>query len=77
MANLNLREPNNITSNWYVDTTCTHCHKCTRTCSAVFYGNENATWVFAGPHTPEDLALCEKAMAECPVGAIGNDWVEP
>ena len=31
------------------------------------------SFVFKQPETPEETALCEEALACCPVEAIGND----
>lgn len=75
MADKTSRTPGQAAGAWYVDTSCIGCSLCASTAPDTFSMNEDGSLalVAAQPGTAADGALAEQALAECPVGAIGND----
>lgn len=67
------RVKENINGKFYVDEKCIVCDACAATAPKFFKLNEQNAFVFAQPTTPEEIELCNKALAGCPVAAIGND----
>ena len=65
----------NVLGTYYVDTQCIDCDVCRDTAPDNFTrSDENGySFVFKQPETEEECALCEEALAACPVEAIGND----
>jgi ferredoxin len=60
---------------FYTDTQCIDCELCQQTAPNFFARNSTGgySYVFCQPQTDEDKALCEQAIEECPVAAIGSD----
>lgn len=75
MADRNLRSPENVPGEFYVDSTCIDCGLCPDTAPAVFrrYDDGGYTIVHHQPATEHELALAEKARDACPTESIGND----
>lgn len=75
MADPNDRVPENTPGNWYVDSQCIDCDLCRTTAPSNFKQNpdEGYSFVYKQPEGEEELKLCQEAMEECPVEAIGND----
>ena len=75
MADPNDRVEENVLGAYYVDTSCIDCDVCRDTAPDNFTrSDENGySFVFKQPETEEERALCEEALAACPVEAIGND----
>jgi ferredoxin len=65
----------NVSGAYYVDTACIDCDVCRDTAPDNFTrSDENGySYVFKQPETEEERALCDEALAACPVEAIGND----
>lgn len=78
MADKANRYPQNVPGEFYVDDQCIDCDLCRETASANFARDDEGghSYVCKQPETPEERALCEEAMAGCPVEAIGNDGVD-
>lgn len=75
MADKENRYPQNVSGEFYVDDQCIDCDLCRETAAANFTRDEEGghSYVFKQPENDEERALCEEAMAGCPVEAIGND----
>ena len=75
MADLANKFPENVPGRYYVDDQCIDCDLCRQTAPNNFKRDEQIghSFVFRQPQTPEEEALCEEAMRNCPVEAIGND----
>lgn len=78
MASRQQMVKSNVSGDWYVDCECIDCDLCRTTAPANFRANEEDghSYVYKQPETEEELRLCEQAMVECPVEAIGSDGVE-
>jgi ferredoxin len=65
----------NVSGAYYVDSSCIDCDVCRDTAPENFMRSDQNSYsfVFKQPETPEETALCEEALACCPVEAIGND----
>ena len=75
MANPNRAYSENVPGEFFVDETCIDCDLCRQTAPNNFKRDEQSghSFAFQQPQTPEEEALCEEAMRNCPVEAIGND----
>lgn len=65
----------NVAGAWYVDTQCIDCDLCRTTAPNNFKQNadEGYSFVYKQPEGEEEAKLCQEAMDECPVEAIGKD----
>jgi ferredoxin len=65
----------NASGKFYTDTQCIDCDLCRQTAPAFFDRNTEGGYSFVTkqPVTEEEIALCQQALEECPVEAIGND----
>ena len=74
-ADPNDREGENAPGPYYVDTQCIDCDVCRDTAPDNFTrSDENGySYVYKQPLNEDERALCEEALAACPVEAIGND----
>ena len=68
----------NVKGAWFVDFECIDCDLCRTTAPDNFRANEDEgySYVYKQPTTPEEKALCQQAMEECPVEAIGDTGQE-
>lgn len=75
MADPNDRVGENVLGVYYVDTQCIDCDVCRDTAPDNFTrSDENGySFVYKQPETEDERALCDEALAACPVEAIGND----
>ena len=75
MASTTERLPQNIVGRYYVDSSCTDCDLCRTTAPAFFTRDDEIGFsiVYRQPVTPEELALAEEALEDCPTESIGND----
>jgi ferredoxin len=75
VADPNDRVGENVQGTYYVDTQCIDCDVCRDTAPDNFTrSDENGySFVYKQPADEEERALCEEALAACPVEAIGND----
>ena len=75
MATKDDRVKENVVGKFYVDTQCIDCDLCRTTAPANFKQNEDEgySYVYKQPETDEEAKLCQEALDECPVEAIGND----
>ncbi|HEY0079127.1 MAG TPA: ferredoxin [Pyrinomonadaceae bacterium] len=75
MADPNDRVGENVPGEFYVDSQCIDCDVCRDTAPDNFTRSDNNgySFVYKQPQNAEERALCEEALAACPVEAIGND----
>jgi ferredoxin len=75
VADPNDRVEENVAGAYYVDMNCIDCDVCRDTAPDNFTrSDENGySFVYKQPDTEDERAMCEEAMAACPVEAIGND----
>jgi ferredoxin len=75
MGNLADRFPINAPGKYYCDSNCIDCGLCRETCPEVFVRNDEGghSYVTRQPINAEEEALCQEALGNCPVGAIGDD----
>ncbi len=64
----------NVPGKFYVDDQCIDCDLCREMAPAFFTrADDGYSFVHKQPVTPEEIALCEEALNDCPVQAIGDD----
>lgn len=75
MARVADRYKDNVAGKFYTDSQCIDCDLCRQTAPDFFSRNPEGgfSYVSSQPQTPEDVKLCQQALEECPVEAIGND----
>ncbi len=75
MADPTDKVADNVDGSWYVDTNCIDCDLCRQTAPDNFERNEDDgyTYVNKQPENTEEEELCQEALEECPVEAIGDD----
>jgi ferredoxin len=75
MADLEDKNPENVSGKFYVDSQCIDCDLCRETAPSNFTraDDEGYSFVYKQPTTPEEEAQCVEAMEGCPVEAIGED----
>ena len=73
MADLTRRYSDNVAGPWYVDDSCIDCNMCRVTAPHHFERNDlgRYTYVTKQPDSETEWALCQQALEECPVNAIG------
>lgn len=75
MAELHHRHPENAAGTYYVDGSCIDCDACRHHAPAFFARNDDGAHSFVQmqPQTDDDTSVCEEALENCPVDAIGRD----
>jgi ferredoxin len=75
LADPNDRVGENVPGEFYVDSQCIDCDVCRDTAPDNFTRSDNNgySFVYKQPQNADERALCEEALAACPVEAIGND----
>lgn len=78
MAEYEDRYEENAAGRFYVDDMCIDCDQCRQDAPDFFAREENGgySYVTKQPVTAEEIRLCEDAVADCPVEAIGSDGSE-
>lgn len=73
MADPAHRWPQNVAGSFFVDRECIDCDLCRTTAPDCFERSEEGfSYVARQPATPQQLADCRLALADCPVEAIGE-----
>lgn len=75
MASVADKYKDNVAGAFYTDTQCIDCDLCRQTAPDFFSRNAEGGYSFVSkqPTTDEETQLCQQALEECPVEAIGND----
>ena len=72
MANLQLRLPENVPGDFFVDSTCIDCDTCSQLAPSVFRDHGDQCSVYRQPVTDDDTRLSMMALVACPTGSIGS-----
>jgi ferredoxin len=74
MADKNAKVAESVAGKYYVDSNCISCGQCKTIAEKHFAEAPSGIYyVSKQPASPEEVALCEEALSNCPVNAIGND----
>ena len=74
MANKESKVKETVPGKFFVDSQCIDCDLCRQTAPDNFNRSDNGySFVQKQPQTPEEETLCQQALSECPVEAIGSD----
>ena len=74
MADKSAKAAKNVAGKYYVDTRCISCGQCIDMAGDFFIEDEaGGVYVKEQPGSTEGLALCDQALSNCPVEAIGSD----
>ena len=70
-----MKSEGNVSGKYYVDQNCINCGLCAGSVEDVFALNDvsGMSYVHKQPEAESEIAECEEALSDCPVGAIGND----
>jgi len=79
MADHARKVPENVAGRFYVDETCIDCELCRETAPEHFrrWDVGRYSYVFQQQGNPAEEAVCQMALEECPVEAIGCDGPAP
>ena len=72
MANVQLRLPENVPGDFFVDSTCIDCDTCSQLSPMVFRDHGEQCSVYHQPGTFEETQLAMMALVSCPTGSIGT-----
>ncbi|RCJ34112.1 MBL fold metallo-hydrolase [Nostoc minutum NIES-26] len=72
MAHLNLRRPQNVNGDFYVDTTCIDCDTCRWMTPEVFYSVDEQSAVYHQPNNETERLAALQALLACPTNSIGT-----
>lgn len=72
MAHLNLRRPENIDGDFYVDTTCIDCDTCRWMTPQVFHRVDDMSAVHHQPANETERLAALQALLSCPTSSIGT-----
>lgn len=78
MADRDNKHKENQNGKYYVDDQCIDCDLCRETAPANFtrHNDGGYSYLYKQPENEAEEALCEEALAGCPVEAIGRDGDE-
>lgn len=72
MANIELRLPQNVGGDFFVDATCIDCDTCSQLAPAIFRDHGDQCSVYHQPETGQETRLALMALVACPTGSIGT-----
>lgn len=72
MANPQLRLPENVPGDFFVDSTCIDCDTCTQLAPSVFRDHGEQCSVYHQPDDEDKTKLAMMALVACPTGSIGT-----
>lgn len=75
MAEVDLKNKENVPGKWYVDENCIGCDSCISIAPDHFIMDEDGEYAYVHkqPETDEEEQACQDAMESCPSEAIGDD----
>lgn len=75
MADVEAKNAENVEGKFYVDEDCIDCDLCREHAPDNFQrdDDEGYSYVYKQPKNEEEYALCQDALDNCPVEAIGDD----
>ncbi|HSK74289.1 MAG TPA: MBL fold metallo-hydrolase [Pyrinomonadaceae bacterium] len=71
MANPKLRLAENVSGEFFVDSTCIDCDTCRQIAPETFRDHGEASSVYRQPESQKELNLANMALVACPTGSIG------
>jgi ferredoxin len=71
MANVKKRFPENVTGEFFVDSSCIDCETCQKLAPETFDDAGDHAFVYAQPHTMQQWHRAVRALLACPTGSIG------
>lgn len=72
MANPSKIVPENVSGDFFVDTTCINCDACRQIAPSVFADGGDTSFVRAQPRSPREEREATRALLSCPTGSIGT-----
>src|ERR1700719_2460627 len=72
MADIEKAVPENVTGEFFVDTTCINCDTCRQLARATFKDQGNHSFVYDQPQSEEEQRAATRALLCCPTGSIGT-----
>ncbi|EAZ92805.1 MBL fold metallo-hydrolase [Crocosphaera chwakensis] len=72
MATLEKRRPENISGNFYVDSSCINCDTCRWMSPTVFHREGNKSAVYHQPSKTTEMLEAYEALLSCPTASIGT-----
>ena len=72
MAQLELRLPQNVDGDFYVDDSCIDCDACRQIAPATFHDHGDQSSVWQQPSTPAETHQALMALVACPTASIGT-----
>ncbi len=72
MASVALRLPENVTGDFFVDSTCIDCDACRQIAPSIFAEEGDASIVHHQPKTDDETKRAMMALVACPTGSIGT-----
>jgi len=72
MARVALRIAENVTGDFFVDSTCIDCDACRLIAPAVFHDIGDQSAVFHQPESEQELLAAQRALISCPTASIGD-----
>ena len=72
MANIQLRLPENVPGDFFVDSTCIDCDTCSQLAPTVFRDHGEQCSVYHQPETEAETRLALMSLVACPTGSIGS-----
>ena len=78
MADKTNRLPQNVSGPYFVDSTCIDCDLCRGNAPGFFKRDDEIglSVVYRQPVTPEERAIVDEALSDCPSDSIGKESVE-
>lgn len=72
MANVAFRLPENVSGDFYVDSTCIDCDACRQIAPETFAEDGDYSIVYQQPHNEDEIRRAMMALVACPTGSIGT-----
>ena len=72
MANITRRLPENVSGDFFVDSTCIDCDACRQIAPTVFRDHGDQSSVYHQPETEEETRRALMSLVACPTSSIGT-----
>lgn len=72
MADLKKRLKNNVSGNFFVDSTCINCDTCRQLAPQTFEEDDEYSKVYLQPEEDDEIRKATRALIACPTGSIGT-----
>lgn len=71
MADVKKRFSNNVTGEFFVDSTCINCDTCRQIAPETFEDSGDYSFIYSQPKTEKERRKATRALLSCPTGSIG------